>query len=307
MSPDYIVNFHNVSKQFGDLHAVQDLSLAIPRGCIYGFIGPNGAGKTTAMRILVGITNPSSGSIKVLDSDDIRMVRKQIGYLPEEKGLYKRMRLVDYIVYFGRLNGMNKLEARKNAIRLLEEFQLGEWQRERCQALSKGMGQKVQLITTLVHEPTLMVLDEPFSGLDPVNVEVVRRTILEKVKQNSTVILSTHIMEQAEQLCDELVLINQGHAILKGPIDEVCKGNSLSIEHTQDLSVFKDLDPILSVKQIGRVAILQVEEGCDSQALLRQILDRTKVTKFNASSASLHEVFLREVGETAKQSESAND
>lgn len=290
------VSFEQTRKQFGSLVALNELSLQIPRGSVYGFIGPNGAGKTTAMRILVGISKPTSGSIEVLDADDVKDVRHLIGYLPEEKGLYKRMRVIDYIVYFGRLNGMRKKDAVGRAKALLSEFQLTEWEKEKCQALSKGMGQKVQLMATLIHDPILMVLDEPFSGLDPVNVEVVRSIILDKVKENSTVILSTHIMEQAESLCDAVVLINKGEAVLEGPIHEVRKGDVVSVDHDGDMSVFDGLQGIISVKQVGRAATLQVEPDYDVQTLMKAVFERTTVTQFNANSASLHEIFIREVG-----------
>ena len=292
------VTFENTHKKFGSLVALDCLNLQIPRGSVYGFLGPNGAGKTTAMRILVGISKPTSGSVQVLDSNNIDEVRHLIGYLPEEKGLYKRMRVIDYIVYFGRLNGLAKKEAVKRANQLLNEFQLEEWAKEKCQSLSKGMGQKVQLMATLINDPQLMVLDEPFSGLDPVNVEVVRTIILEKVKQNSTVILSTHIMEQAETLCDAVVLINKGTAVLEGPLNEVRKGDTISVDHEGDVSVFDGLPGVISVKQVGHSAVLSIKPGHDTQAILQTIFSRTKVSQFNANSVSLHEIFLREVKQT---------
>ena len=301
------VAFENTRKKFGSLVALDRLNLQISRGSIYGFIGPNGAGKTTAMRILVGISKPTSGTIKVLDADDVKDVRHLIGYLPEEKGLYKRMRVIDYIVYFGRLNGMRKRDAVARAKALLSEFQLDEWEKEKCQALSKGMGQKVQLMATLIHDPILMVLDEPFSGLDPVNVEVVRSIILNKVKENSTVILSTHIMEQAETLCDAVVLINKGKAVLEGPINELRKGDVVSVDHDGDIAVFDGLQGIVTVKQIGRSATIQIDPDYDVQTILKAVFERTQVTQFNANSTSLHEIFIREVGGTEPESESTTD
>ena len=188
MNNSHCVVFENTSKQFGDLLALDSLSLAIPSGCIYGFIGPNGAGKTTAMRMLLGIMKPTTGSVSVLGSSDGRTVRSQIGYLPEEKGLYPRMRVLDFVVYMGRLNQLDNKLAIKRARDLLDEFELHEWKKEKCQSLSKGMGQKVQLIATLIHNPPLLVLDEPFSGLDPINTDAFRSMILSRVKNNTTVI-----------------------------------------------------------------------------------------------------------------------
>lgn len=296
MTSSNSVVFENAFKVFGELCALNDFSLSIPPGCIYGFIGPNGAGKTTAMRVIVGITEPTSGEVQVLGSNDLRQVKHQIGYLPEEKGLYKRMRVIDYIVYLGRLNGMSKPTATSKAKELLDKFDLSQWQRARCQELSKGMGQKVQLIATLVHDPILLVLDEPFSGLDPVNVELVRDIIFDRVKQNATVILSTHIMEQAETLCDQLVLINKGESIVEGSIDEIRKGNTIKIEHSGDCDVFLGIEHVISAKQVGRTATLQVSENADTQEILAQVLPRTHVSLFNTNAVSLHEVFLRAVG-----------
>lgn len=289
------VIFENAFKVFGELCALNNFSLRIPPGCIYGFIGPNGAGKTTAMRILVGITEPTSGEVQVLGSTEIRHIRHQIGYLPEEKGLYKRMRVLDYVVYLGRLNGMSKPTATSRAKELLDKFDLSQWQRARCQELSKGMGQKVQLIATLVHDPILLVLDEPFSGLDPVNVELVRDIIFDRVKQNATVILSTHIMEQAETLCDQIVLINKGETIVEGPIDDIRKGNTIKIEHSGECDVFHGIEHVFSAKQVGRTATLQVSENADTQEILAQVLPRTRVSLFNTNAVSLHEIFLRAV------------
>lgn len=186
---------------------------------------------------------------------------------------------------------------------MIEEFELTDWERSRCQALSKGLGQKVQLVGTLVHDPQLMVLDEPFSGLDPVNVEIVRKLIHDRSKSNATIILSTHIMEQAEVLCDEIVLINKGEAVLKGPIDEVRKGNVITIEHSGTEEVFAGLTQLVSYKQSSRLATLVVSEGCDLQELLRTLLNRTKITQFNASVTSLHEIFLRAVGKSGTVNE----
>lgn len=300
------VVFDSASKAFGDLIALDSLSLNIPSGCIYGFIGPNGAGKTTAMRLLLGIMKPSSGGVEVLGVSDGRSARNQIGYLPEEKGLYPRMRVLDFIIYMGRLNRMDKRHATQRARDLLDQFDLTEWQNEKCQSLSKGMGQKVQLISTLVHDPQLLILDEPFSGLDPINTDVVRSMILERVERNSTVILSTHIMEQAETLCSALVLINKGKAVLEGTMDEIRSGDTVYLEHSQDESVLKDMPGVLSVKQFGRGATLRIDPAQDVQDLLRSLLERTKILKFDTTSASLHEIFVREVGGDSTEEESVN-
>lgn len=297
MSNTHTVTFEGASKNFGDLCALDSLSLSIPEGSIYGFIGPNGAGKTTAMRLMLGIMQPTSGVVSVLGSDDSRSVRSEIGYLPEEKGLYPRMRVLDFIVHMGRLNHMDKKSAINRARDLLEEFDLINWQNDKCQSLSKGMGQKVQLISTLVHDPKLLILDEPFSGLDPINTDVVRSMILNRVKENATVILSTHIMEQAESLCSALVLINKGRAVLEGPIDEIRSGDTVYLEHDKDETVLQGLPGVVTMKQFGRGVTMRIAEDQDTQELLRAIVERTRVIKFDTTSASLHEIFVREVGE----------
>lgn len=301
MSNSNGVVFEGATKNFGDLLALDSLSLSIPEGSIYGFIGPNGAGKTTAMRLMLGIMQPTSGTVSVLGSDDSRSVRSEIGYLPEEKGLYPRMRVLDFIVYMGRLNHMDKKSAIVRARALLEEFDLIDWQNDKCQSLSKGMGQKVQLISTLVHDPRLLILDEPFSGLDPINTDVVRSMILNRVKENATVILSTHIMEQAESLCNALVLINKGKAVLEGSMDEIRSGDTVYLEHDKDDTVLQGLPGVVSVKQIGRGVTLRINEEQDTHELLREIVDRTRVIKFDTTSASLHEIFVREVGQDSEQ------
>ncbi|MCY4143861.1 MAG: ATP-binding cassette domain-containing protein [Gammaproteobacteria bacterium] len=306
MSNSSCVVFEQASKSFGDLVALDSLSLAIPSGCIYGFIGPNGAGKTTAMRLLLGIMKPSSGGVQVLGASDGKSARSQIGYLPEEKGLYPRMRVLDFVVYMGRLNRLDKRQATRRARDLLDEFDLKDWQNEKCQSLSKGMGQKVQLISTLVHDPQLMILDEPFSGLDPINTDVVRSMILSRVESNATVILSTHIMEQAETLCSALVLINKGRAVLEGSMDEIRSGDTVYLEHNRDESVLRDLPGVLSVKQFGRGATLRIDPSQDSQDLLRSLMERTNILKFDTTSASLHEIFVREVGRDVQEEEAEN-
>ena len=307
MNNSFSVKFEHASKAFGDLLALNSLSLAIPYGCIYGFIGPNGAGKTTAMRLLLGITKPTSGTVSVLGSSTGTDVRSQIGYLPEEKGLYKRMKVIDFIVYLGRLNLMTRKQAVYRAQELLEKFELETWKDDKCQSLSKGMGQKVQLIATLVHDPDLLVLDEPFSGLDPINTDVVRGMILDRVKTNKTVILSTHIMEQAETLCDALVLINKGRAVVEGSMDEVRSGDTVYLEHDSEQDVLEGLPGVENIRQLGRGATLRLDPEQDIQELLIELLKRTKVKKFDASSASLHEIFVREVGgENAESGEQSD-
>lgn len=290
------VEFRNVRKTFGEFVALHDLSLDIPRGTVYGFIGPNGAGKTTAMRILTGISKADSGELSVLGTDDLNTVRPRIGYLPEEKGVYKRMRVREFIGFFGRLKGMKPTDSLKAADALIDQFNFEEWRFQRCQGLSKGMSQKVQLMATLVHDPDLIILDEPFSGLDPVNTEQVRDLILEISAAGKTIILSTHIMQQAEELCDELVLINKGEAVLEGPLEDIRKGNFVRVMFNGDTSVLGSVVGLVAIKQLGKTHQLELEDHVDPGDVLDHLVSKVQITKFDTTTASLHDIFIREVG-----------
>jgi len=287
-----------VTKRFGRHLAVDELSLAIPPGTIHGFLGPNGAGKTTTIRMVMSILLPDSGSIEVLGAPDAAAVKDRLGYLPEEKGLYKKMTAGEIVAYFGRLKGLGRGEARRRARELLTKFGLGDWIDQRCEALSKGMGQKVQLLGTLIHEPELVILDEPFSGLDPVNVDVVRELILGMKRQGRTVIFSTHVMEQAEQLCDSVVLIDRGRKVLEGTVPEVRRagGHAVRLDYDGDGSVLRALPGVTRVADAGRSAELFLAPGADAQAVLAALVGRVTVRRFDLTEPSLHEIFVRTVG-----------
>ena len=301
-SPDsqLAVQFDNVTKAFATTLAVRGLSFPVRKGCIFGLLGPNGAGKTTTIRLLTGILHATGGSVSVLGGNAPPQVRSRIGYLPEEKGLYKRMRVRDYLVFAARLKELAKSEAQTRADALLERFAFEEWRSERCDRLSKGMGQKVQIMATLIHEPDLVVLDEPFSGLDPVNVELVRVMMREIRDGNRTVVFSTHVMEQAELLCEDLVLINKGKTVLAGNLSEILAGygNSVRIHYQGNGAALRDLDEVLSVSDTGQTAELRMPQDADTQALLAKLIQRVEVRKFDLTHLSLHEVFLREVNAT---------
>ena len=286
-----------VSRSFGDVQAVRDLSLAVPQGSIFGLIGPNGAGKTTAMRILMGILAADAGAINVLGESDPRRIKSRLGYLPEEKGLYKKMQVGELVGWFGQLKGMARKDATDAARRLLAEFDLEERWRDKCDSLSKGMAQKVQIAATLVHDPDLVVLDEPFSGLDPINVEMVRDAMLALKARGRTVILSTHIMEQAEQICDALALVDRGRVVLDGTVAELTgSDDTLTVEYEGPGADFAGLPGVGRVNDAGNVAELSLAPDADAQATLRALLDRVTVRRFDRTRTSLHEVFVRAVG-----------
>ena len=296
---DAAVALTDITKAFAHVVAVSHLSVEVPRGAVYGVLGPNGAGKTTTIRMLVGILRPDSGSIRVLDSSDPSRIKARLGYLPEEKGLYKKMRVLDLVAYFGRLKGMPRAAAYAQGRRLLDQFDLGDWHDQKCESLSKGMSQKVQIVATLIHDPELIVLDEPFSGLDPVNVELVRNIVLAQRSRNHTVLLSTHVMEQAEQICDGLILINHGRKLFDGTLSDIRRSSerTITIDYDGDGSILKDLPGVDRVNDAGRHAELSLHSGADAQLILASLVNRLTIRRFDTREASLHEIFVRAVGD----------
>ena len=286
-----------VTKRFGDKLAVNDLSLVVPRGTIYGFLGQNGAGKTTTLRMITGIYMPDQGSVEVLGDPRPDAVRERIGYLPEEKGLYKKMKVGEMVAYLGRLKGLDGRVAKQRAVDLLTRYELGPRINSRCETLSKGMGQKVQVLGTLVHEPELVILDEPFSGLDPINTQVLRDLILAMRRDGRTVLFSTHVMEQAEQLCDSIVLIHRGTKLLDGGLAQVrASGDSgIRLDYDGDGTLLKSLRGVERVTDMGKTAEIFLEAGVDPQEVLRQLVGLVAVRRFDLTEPSLHEVFVRTV------------
>ena len=288
----------HVEKRFGEIHAVKDFSLRVPSGSIYGFLGPNGAGKTTTIRMIMSVFLPDHGRIQVLGSDDPLSVKDRLGYLPEEKGLYKKMRLGELLTFFSQLKGVDAEAAKRRSLEMLEQFGLGDWVDKRCEALSKGMGQKVQLLATLIHEPDLVILDEPFSGLDPVNRDTMRDVVLQLKRDGRTVIFSTHIMEQAEQICDHVVLINKGDKVLDGTVDEVRSGEGQAVwlDYDGDGALLQQVPGVERVTDAGNTAELFLAEGTDTQQVLSDLVSRVRIRRFDLRAPSLHEVFIRAVG-----------
>jgi ABC-2 type transport system ATP-binding protein len=298
------VRLDMVTKSFGERPAVRGLSLDIPMGAIYGFLGPNGAGKTTTMRMILGIYLPDTGSVSVLGHADPRLVRERIGYLPEERGLYPRMRVLDQVAYFGALKGLSDLESRARAADLLDEYGLASCRQLRCQALSKGMAQKVQILATLIHEPDLVILDEPFSGLDPVNRDLMQDVIIGLRDRGAGVIFSTHITEQAEQICDHVVLIDGGPKLLDGATQQVrtAAGGAIHLEYDGDVSMLVGLPDVERVNAGPRQAEIILADGGDPQEVLRFLIDRrVQVLAFDLRQPSLHDIFVRTVGRPAAE------
>lgn len=289
-----------VSKRFGQKVAVDSLSFQIPRGTIVGFLGQNGAGKTTTIRMVMSIYYPDEGSIEILGHPDAEHIKDRLGYLPEEKGLYKKMRTAEIVAYFGRLKGLDRQTARTRAEELLTRYGLGNELKSRCEALSKGMGQKVQLLATIIHDPELVILDEPFSGLDPVNRDVMRDAILQMKREGRTVVFSTHVMEQAEEICDSIIMIHKGKKVLDGALSAIKRNTAhgIHLDYDGDGTFLRTLPGVARINDSGKSAELFLEQGYDPQQFLRAIVDRIEVRRFDLREPSLHEIFVRKVQET---------
>jgi ABC-2 type transport system ATP-binding protein len=248
--------------------------------------------------MLVGILRPDRGVVTVLDSNSPSTIKSRLGYLPEEKGLYKKMRVLDLVAYFGRLKGLTRADAYARGRTLLDTFDLGRWHDAKCESLSKGMGQKVQIVATLIHEPELIVLDEPFSGLDPVNVELVRNIVLAQRAHNRTVLLSTHVMEQAEQICDSLIVINRGRKLLNGTLADIRRSahRTVIVDYDGDGACLKELPGVERINDAGRHAELTLAAETDAQDVLARLVERLTIRRFDTREASLHEIFVRAVG-----------
>lgn len=291
----------HVTKSFGEFTAVNDLSLSVRAGRIYGLLGPNGAGKTTTIRMIVNITAPDSGAITVFGQQITPELQDRIGYLPEERGLYKKMKVGDQLKFFAELKSVPGKEAERRADRWLARLKLTEWKGKKASELSKGMQQKVQFITTVIHEPDLLILDEPFSGLDPVNVELLKEIILELKAAGKTIIFSTHQMEVAEKICDDICLINRSRKILEGSIREVKRGfsrNAVALRLVGGETVLEDRSLISKVKRDSDAVEVLLAEGATAQSLLKELIaaDAT-VEKFEMIEPSLHDIFIEKVTE----------
>ncbi|MBL9076461.1 MAG: ATP-binding cassette domain-containing protein [Planctomycetes bacterium] len=296
---DHALTLDRVTKRFGSFTAVSELSLQVPKGCIYGFLGQNGAGKTTTIRMVMSIFHPDSGAISVLGHPDAREVKDRLGYLPEEKGLYKKMKTAEIVAYFGKLKGMDRSTANLRARELLTRFGLGDWLDKKCEAMSKGMGQKVQVLGTIIHEPELVILDEPFSGLDPVNRDTMRDLILDMKRQGRTVIFSTHGMEHAEQLCDYVMMIHKSKLQFAGTLAEIKSGRErgIQLDYDGDGRLLQQLPGAQHVNDHGKHAEIFLQPGHDPQQALRWLVDRVVVRRFDYREPSLHEIFVRTVEE----------
>lgn len=301
-----IVN--NLSKRFGDVLAVHDVSFEVMPGDIFGLLGPNGAGKTTTIRMMLDIFKPDSGSVKILGGEMDLETKRRIGYMPEERGLYKDLKLEPTLVYLATLKGLDEKSARDRLYRWLERLDLYDHRNKKVQELSRGMQQKAQLITTLLHEPDLIVVDEPFSGLDPVNTRLVKQILEEQREKGRAIIMSTHQMYQVEALCNRIVLIDEGQSVLYGPVDDIKRnfaGNAVIVDGYGD---FSDIPGVLEThRQNGRIH-MSLEIGTDPQSVFRALASRQdiKIERFELAEPSLEDIFINVVQGSQSDQEALN-
>ena len=288
---------NNILKQYAGHKALDGVSIQVPEGSIYGLLGPNGARKTTFIRIINQITAPDSGNITFNGKPLQQKHIAQIGYLPEERGLYKKMKVGEQALYLAQLKGLSKKEAQTKLHLWFQKLEITSWWNKKVEELSKGMAQKVQFITTVLHEPKMLIFDEPFSGFDPVNVELIKKEILSLKEQGATIIFSTHRMESVEELCDHIALINQGKCILHGSVDEVksdYRSHTYQLQFEGELKAVNDFE-IISQKE--NTAVFKALNGKDSNHLLQQLLPLVKVISFQEQLPSINDIFIQKVSE----------
>lgn len=300
-----LIECKNVCKNFGSKVALDNVSLDVPEGKIYGLLGPNGAGKTTMIRIINRITIPNSGEVLFNGRPITQRDVEKIGYLPEERGLYRKMEVGDQAMYLAQLKGMSEKDARAELKKWFVKFGIQDWWKKKVEELSKGMAQKVQFITTVVHKPSLMILDEPFSGFDPVNAELIRKEILELKEQGATIILSTHNMESVEELCDNIALINKSHLVLSGGVDEIRRqygNNHVELIYSGE-NVLAPVEGLFSVisddDDNGRhTAVLSLDhEGLGNEVLTAVIGQELLVNSFKELLPRMNDIFIKLVTE----------
>jgi ABC-2 type transport system ATP-binding protein len=295
---DHVVEVEGIVKSYNGVKAVQGISFAIGKGSIYGLLGPNGAGKTTTIRMLMRIILPDAGGIRLFGDDLHQADKARIGYLPEERGLYKKMKVIDMLTFFGQIKGMERQAARTRAAEWLDRLDLTDFAEKKAEELSKGMQQKAQFIATVLHEPDLIILDEPFSGLDPVNTNLLKDIILEYHHKGHTVIFSTHMMEQVEKLCESICLINKGQVVLSGTLHEVKAEygvNGVTLRYEGDGGFLKELPEVASLNEYGNEVFMRLEPGGDPAKVLDAARGRLEVKKYEVATPSIHDIFIERV------------
>jgi ABC-2 type transport system ATP-binding protein len=303
---DTAIRLRGVTKTFSGHVAVKALSLDVPRGSVFGLLGPNGAGKTTTLRMVMNIFAPDEGAIEILGRAADHSARDRIGYMPEERGLYPRMVLEEQLVFMAAIKGTPRSEAQRRLTPWLERLGLAEWRKRKTNELSKGMQQKAQFIATVLHEPEVLVMDEPMSGLDPVGMDVMREVMLDLHRGGATIVLSSHQMEAVEKLCDRVALIDRGEKLLDGAVSEVKARygkNTIALAYDGDGAFLAGLPGVTKVTDFGQYVEIRLARGSDPQPLLREAAARLRVRRFEIVEPSLHDIFVETV--TGKGREAA--
>jgi len=295
-----VLEVQSISKSYGDYQALNDISLSVPEGQIFGLLGPNGAGKTSLIRIINQIITPDQGSILFegakLNEDHVR----QIGYLPEERGLYKKMKVGEQALYLAQLKGMSEREAKKALKEWFQKFEITSWWDKKVEELSKGMAQKVQFIITVLHRPKLLIFDEPFSGFDPINANLIKDEILQLKEQGTSIIFSTHRMESVEELCDHIALIDKSKKILDGPVEHIKEQYKEQIYKVDFASTQLDFLSTLPeeyqlIHKNSHKAEIQIKNDVPASTLIRYLLDKSDITAFEEKIPSINEIFIKTV------------
>src|SRR5689334_20284134 len=296
----HALQLKNVRKAFQDKVAVKGLDLEVPRGSVFGLLGPNGAGKTTSIRMAMDIIGPDTGEVLILGQKTDKALRNRIGYMPEERGLYQKMVVEELLVCMAELKGVKPAESKRRMVPWLERPGLGDVKRKKANELSKGMQQKVQFIQTLLHDPEILILDEPMSGLDPVGTNVMRDAMIELSRAGKTLIVSSHQMATVEQMCDRVALINRGEKVLDGRVSEIKASygkNTIILAFEGDGTFLKTLPGVTAVNDTGRYAEIKLGPTADPQAILKAASEKLKIGRFEVVEPSLHDIFVERVTE----------
>ena len=296
-----VLTVKNITKTFGDFTAVDDITFSIDEGVVFGFIGPNGAGKTTTIRMIMNIIIPDSGKVAIMGNENARTASDLIGYLPEERGMYRKMKVKDLLLFLGELKSRPKSFLKKEIDYWLERMELTEWKNKKIDELSKGMQQKIQFVGTVLHKPKLLILDEPFGGLDPINQILIKDLLLELKGKGTTIIFSTHVMETAEKLCEELILINKGKQILYGRLSKIKENfgrKHLLMEYDGKDDFLKSSKDIEKFDNYGNMVEISITQDGNAQTVLKSAMQNAVIKKFEIKEPSLNEIFVESVGQS---------
>ncbi len=294
-----MLELENVTKRYDGLTAVGNLSFVVEPGVVYGLLGPNGAGKTTSIRMIMGIIHQDEGEIRIFGEPFKERVKERIGYLPEERGLYRKMRVLDHLVFLGEIKGVPGDVASKRAGKWIERLGLSGWEDKTVEALSKGMQQKIQFISTVIHEPQLVILDEPFAGLDPINTQLLKDIVIGIKDEGRTVVLSTHLMDQVEKLCERICLINKGIKVLDGALSDIKRRfskDTVSLRLSGDQGGLERHPDVERIRAFGQDLTVTLKPGADPNDLLRSATQFGRVERFEIGEMSLHDIFISQVG-----------